>query len=104
MCIRGLVAEDHPRRAVAPFGEELRVDGGDAAGLVAGTLVLRCSSDGGHSLGTEEEEQDQHGRPHGHTTWRLSGRTKKLSVCFFPYESIVKSLQTFILQGSMTLF
>lgn len=71
------VAEDHPGRVVAASGEELGVDCGDGAGLVAGTLVLRCSSDGGRSLGTEEEEQDQHGRPHGHTTWGLSSSTLK---------------------------
>lgn len=63
-----LNAEEHPGREVAALGEELGVHRGDGVGVVAWTLLPRCSSDGGHSLGTEEEEQDQHGRPHGQTT------------------------------------
>lgn len=99
--IRGPAAEDHPGWAVAAFGEELGVDCGDGAGLAAGTLVLCCSSDGGHSLGTEEEEQDQHGRPHGHTTWGLSSSTLNFQ-CIFLSDFIIDSSHTLLVPtGSM---
>lgn len=77
--IRGLSTEEHPGWEVAAFGEEFGVHCGDGAGVVAWTLLLCCSSDGGHSLGTEQEEQDQHGRPHGHTTCGCQPAPKTLS-------------------------
>lgn len=66
--IRGLRTKKHPGWEVAAFGEEFGVHCGNGVGIAAWTLLLRCSSDGGHSLGAEQEEQDWHGRPHGHTT------------------------------------
>lgn len=76
--IRGLRAEEHPGWEVAALCEEFGIHSGDGTGVVARILLqCRCGGarvplDGGHSLRTEEEEQDQHGRPHGLTTlgWR----------------------------------
>ena len=74
LCIGGLGAEVHPGREEVALGEEFGVHRGDGAGTWMLLLLCRgggtrVPSDGGHSPGTEEEEQDQHGRPHGHTTW-----------------------------------
>lgn len=76
LCIGRLSAEEHPGWEVVALFEEFGVHCGNGVGVTWLLLLLlrRCGRtrvpcDGGHSLGTEEEEQDQHGRPHGHTTW-----------------------------------
>lgn len=90
LCIGGLSAEEHPGWEVAAFGEEFGVHCGDGAGVTAWTLLLCCSSDGRHSLGTEEEEQDQHGRPHGHHDLRGVHQHRKSCVTAVT-QSIIES-------------
>lgn len=67
--IRGLGAEKHPGREVVAFVEKFWVHTGDRAALLRGCGAAQIPSGGGHSLGTEEEEQDQHGWPHGLAIW-----------------------------------